>query len=88
MADERNRDRDADVPFRESGSGDDYNPQGNWGAERRRDEPSGTGGFGPEGDFAGAAGDENADVAGQVNADPDALIDEAKKLGKPGGSAQ
>ena len=102
MADERNRDRDANAPFRESGSGDDYNPQGNWGAERRLDGPAGgkvrgpegapsgagTGGFGPEGDYSGSAGQPNADVAGQANADPDALIEQAQKLGRPGGSGE
>lgn len=97
MADERNRDRDASEPFRQSGSGADYNAQGNWGTERRLDGPSGgavngaegapsgagDGGFGPEGDYAGSAGERNAEIAGQANADPDALIDEAQRLGKP-----
>jgi hypothetical protein len=64
MADERDRNQNK-PPFRESGSGENYNPQGNWGAERRRDNPSGgivrgpegtpsgagDGGFGPEGDY-------------------------------------
>ena len=93
MADERKRQDDADEPFRESGSGAAYNPQGNWGAERRTDGPSGgrvtgaegapsgagDGGFGPEGDYAGAAGAPNADVLGQVNGSPEALEDNAKR---------
>ena len=91
MADERKRQPDADEPFRESESGASYNPQGNWGAERRTDGPkggavtgaegapsgAGDGGFGPEGDYAGSAGDPNAKVLGQVNGTPDALEAEA-----------
>lgn len=67
MSDDRKRkDEDRDEPFRESGSGADYNAAGNWGAERRRDNikggtphgiegaPSGAGdgGYGPEGGYA------------------------------------
>jgi len=44
---------------------------------------AGDGGYGPEGDCAGAAGQPSADVLGQVNADPDALIEEAQELGPP-----
>lgn len=97
MADERNRSDDDTPPFRESESGDSYNPQGNWGAERRRDNPSGgivpgaegapsgagDGGFGPEGDYAGRGGQPNADVLGQVNGDPNALANEARKRRRP-----
>ncbi|HVX41741.1 MAG TPA: hypothetical protein VHB25_19425 [Gemmatimonadaceae bacterium] len=96
MADERDRRSEADEPFRESESGADYNPQGNWGAERRLDGPSGgvvrgpegaasgagDGGFGPEGDYTESRGRRNAGEAA-ANAGPDALIDEAQRLGKP-----
>jgi len=74
VADEQNGKSDGatdGAPFRESGSGDSYNPQGNWGAERRRDNPAGgivpgpegapsgagDGGFGPEGDYTDPARD-------------------------------
>jgi len=66
MTDERKTPETDAEPFRESESGDEYNPQGNWGAERRLDNPSGGnvpgpqgapsgagyGGFGPEGDYS------------------------------------
>lgn len=62
--------RDSDEPFRQSGSGQDYDPNANWGAERRLDNPdraavpgpegapsgAGDGGYGPEGDY-GSEGD-------------------------------
>ena len=84
-------------PFRESASGADYDPAASWGAERRLDGPSGgtvpdmqgapsgagDGGYGPEGDYAGAAGTPNADVLGEVNGDNQALVDEAQRLGRP-----
>lgn len=84
-------------PFRESGSGADYDPAASWGAERRTDAPSGgtvngmqgapsgagDGGYGPEGDYVGAAGTPNADVLGQVNGSDQALVDEAQHLGHP-----
>lgn len=71
MADRPQQPDETDEPFRESGSGETYNPQGNWGAERRRDNPSGGtprgpegapsgagyGGFGPEGDYSDDAGE-------------------------------
>ena len=93
MADERKQRPDADEPFRESESGTSYNPQGNWGAERRIDGPkggpvagaegapsgAGDGGFGPEGDYAGPPGDPNARVLGQVNGNPEALEAQAHK---------
>lgn len=58
--------RDQDLPFRRSSSAGDYNPAGNWAAERRLDVPiddgrpgmqgeasgAGDGGFGPEGGFS------------------------------------
>jgi hypothetical protein len=83
--------------FRQSGSGQEYDPNGNWAAERRRDNPSGgsvpdmegapsgagDGGYGPEGDYSGAAGSANANVLGQVNADRTPLGDEAQRLGRP-----
>jgi hypothetical protein len=101
MPDEQNRDRDRDgesaEPFRRSGSGEDYEPEGNWAAERRHDQsagptlpgmegaPSGAGdgGFGPEGGYSGAKGRPDADVIGEVNADGSALADEAHDLGRP-----
>jgi hypothetical protein len=57
---------DQDLPFRRSSSAGEYNPEGNWAAERRLDAPisngqpgmqgeasgAGDGGFGPEGDFS------------------------------------
>jgi hypothetical protein len=85
MADEHNRRSDENEPFRQSKSGAEYDPQGNWGAERHRDHPrpgavpgiegapsgAGDGGYGPEGDYGGPAGDPNADVLGHVNEEPD-----------------
>jgi hypothetical protein len=82
-------------PFRSSGSGEDYEPSGNWGTERRLDQPApntphgmegapsgaGYGGFGPEGDYSGPAGDPNAEMLGQVNADRDRLVDQAQAEG-------
>jgi hypothetical protein len=75
MTDRANQPDDSDAPFRESGSGDEYNPEGNWGAERRRDNPSGGtplgpegapsgagyGGFGPEGGYGEDPGAERAE---------------------------
>jgi hypothetical protein len=76
MADEQKRERTRDgespEPFRRSGSGEDYDPAGNWAAERRLDKgidptvpgiegaPSGAGdgGFGPEGDYSETSGDD------------------------------
>lgn len=102
MQDDRNPERaDAETPrapYRESGSGEDYDPAGNWAAERRLDGPkggavpgiegapsgAGDGGYGPEGDYTGAAGEENAEVLGEVNADRAPLVDEARTLGTPG----
>ena len=57
---------DQALPFRRSSSAGDYDPAGNWAAERRLDEPSsdeprgmqgeasgaGDGGFGPEGGYS------------------------------------
>ena len=57
---------DQDLPFRRSSSAGEYDPAGNWGAERRLDVPlsdgrsgmqgessgAGDGGFGPEGGFS------------------------------------
>jgi hypothetical protein len=57
---------DQDLPFRRSSSAGDYDPAGNWAAERRLDVPirdgrsglegrssgAGDGGFGPEGGFS------------------------------------
>lgn len=91
------RDESSSAPFRRSGSGADYDPNSNWAAERQRDGPSGgivpgiegapsgagDGGFGPEGDYRGAAGQPNADVLGEVHGDNSELIDEAQELGKP-----
>jgi hypothetical protein len=88
---------EAREPFRASGSGESYDPAGNWGAERRLDKPTGgvptgmegrasgagDGGYGPEGDYAGAAGAPNAEVLGQVNADRDPLVREAQQEGPP-----
>lgn len=82
-------------PFRESGSGASYSPDANWGAERARNGSSGgdapnmagapsgagDGGFGPEGDFSGAAGQGAADVLGQVNGDDSRLVEEAQNRG-------
>jgi hypothetical protein len=84
MADEHNRSKDANEPFRQSESGAEYNPQGNWGAERQRDHPrpgavpgmegapsgAGDGGYGPEGDYGGADGDPNADASESAQKDP------------------
>ena len=95
--DDARTDTNSAEPFRESGSGTDYDPAGNWGAERRRDGPSGgasrgmegapsgagDGGFGPEGDYRGAAGQPNADVLGQTRGDNSELVDEAQELGRP-----
>jgi hypothetical protein len=67
------RDGESPEPFRRSGSGGEYDPNGNWAAERRRGSGSGAtipgpegaptgagdGGFGPEGDYDGA--DESED---------------------------
>jgi hypothetical protein len=77
MADRPEQSDESTPPFRESGSGDEYNPQGNWGAERRRDNISGgtplgpegaptgagDGGFGPEGGYSedAARSDEHPD---------------------------
>ena len=101
MPDGQKRDRDQESessePFRQSGSGEDYVPEGNWAAERRRDQGSGAtipgmegapsgagdGGFGPEGDYSTAAGAPDADVVGDVNADGSALAAEAHELGHP-----
>lgn len=82
------------APFSRSGSGAAYDPEGNWAAERARNGPSGgssgiegapsgagDGGFGPEGGFSGAAGQEAADVLGEVNGDDSALVDEAQERG-------
>ena len=57
---------DQDLPFRRSSSAGEYEPAGNWAAERRLDAPlgdglpgmqglpsgAGDGGFGPEGGFS------------------------------------
>lgn len=57
---------DQDLPFRRSSSAGEYDPAGNWAAERRLDVPvrdgrsgmqgeasgAGDGGFGPEGGFS------------------------------------
>ena len=101
MPDEQNRDRSRDgqsgEPFRRSGSGDDYEPEGNWAAERRLDRASGgtvpgmegapsgagDGGFGPEGGYGGTKGDADADIIGEVNADRSGLADDAHELGRP-----
>lgn len=62
------RDGESPEPFRRSGSGGEYDPNGNWAAERRLDRGSdatipgpegaptgaGDGGFGPEGDYGSA----------------------------------
>lgn len=88
---------DANEPFRASGSGASFDAAGNWGAERRRDQPvgdmrhgmegaasgAGDGGFGPEGNYGGAAGQANADVLGQVNGDRDRLAERAQEQGPP-----
>ena len=66
---------DQALPFRQSSSGGDYNPGGNWAAERRLDRPvndakpgmqgeasgAGDGGFGPEGGFSKDAHSADAD---------------------------
>lgn len=101
MRDEQNRERGTDgegpQPFRRSGSGEDYEPEGNWAAERRLDQGSGAatpgmegvasgagdGGFGPEGDYSGNTGNADTDIIGEVNADRDALSRDAKELGRP-----
>lgn len=81
-------------PFRESGSGADYDPNSNWTAERAQGtsaagetmagapSDAGDGGFGPEGDYRARPGSEEADVLGQVNGDDSALIKEAQSRGK------
>jgi hypothetical protein len=91
----------AEEPFRSSGAGETYEPSGNWGTERRLDQPvaadtphgmegaasgAGYGGFGPEGDYGSAAGDPNAEIRGQVNADRDRLVEQAQAEGpvRPG----
>jgi hypothetical protein len=88
-------DGEAREPFRASGSGESYEPSGNWGAQRRLDQVPGdvphgmegrprgavAGGYGPEGNYGGEAGQPNADVLGQVKGDPDRLADEAQELG-------
>jgi hypothetical protein len=84
-----------DEPFRASGSGASYSPDASWAAERDRNGPSGgnapdiagapsgagDGGFGPEGDFSGAAGQGAADVLGQVHGDNSRLVEEAQERG-------
>jgi len=66
---------DQDLPFRRSSSAGNYNPSGNWAAERRLDRPvndgrpgmqgeasgAGDGGFGPEGGFRKDANTEAED---------------------------
>lgn len=82
------------APFERSGSAGSYDPGGNWAAERERNGPSGgeagmegapsgagDGGYGPEGDFAGAGGRKAANILGQVNGDNSALIKEAQERG-------
>jgi ADP-ribose pyrophosphatase len=71
------------APFRRSGSGSEYEPEGNWAAERGGNAPAGDGGFGPEGDYAGRGGAPNADVVGEVNGDESGLIREAQSEGRP-----
>jgi len=90
-------DSNAEEPFRSSRAGENYEPSGNWGTERRLDQPAnpnaphgmegaasgaGYGGFGPEGDYASAAGDPNAEILGQVNADRDPLVEQAQAEGR------
>lgn len=104
MADERDtggphahgEQSDGAPPFRRSGSADEYDPAGNWGAERRPTDvppamppgmagaPSGAGdgGYGPEGGYSGPGGEPNADVLGQVHGDT-RLVREAQELGSP-----
>lgn len=101
MSDEQNRDRNRDgespEPFRQSGSGDDYDPNGNWAAERKLDKGSdaavpgmegaptgaGDGGFGPEGDYSNPASERARDVRANVTADRDALAKQAHELEAP-----
>jgi hypothetical protein len=101
MPDDQKRDREntdeSSEPFRRSESGSEYNPEGNWAAERRSDQSSGVtipgmqgapsgagdGGFGPEGNYSGDAGAADADIVGDVNADRSGLADEAYRLGRP-----
>ena len=101
MSDEQNRDANRSgkqpEPFRESGSGEDYDPNGNWAAERQLDQGSGAtvpgmegaptgagdGGFGPEGDYSNPANERARDVRAKVNADRDVLAREAHELGEP-----
>ncbi|HET9683589.1 MAG TPA: hypothetical protein VFP15_05760 [Gemmatimonadaceae bacterium] len=66
---------DRSEPFRRSGSAGEYDPNGNWAAERREGTPlgdirpgmeggasgAGDGGFGPEGGFSEDATDEASD---------------------------
>ena len=68
--------QDQDLPFRRSSSAGEYDPDGNWAAERREGRPlgdirpgmqgdatgAGDGGFGPEGGFAR---DAHADDSGR-----------------------
>lgn len=66
---------DRSEPFRRSGSAGEYDPNGNWAAERREGMPlgdirpgmegeasgAGDGGFGPEGGFSKDAHAEDSD---------------------------
>lgn len=66
---------DQELPFRRSSSGGEYDPAGNWAAERRLDRPAndgkpgmqgeasgaGDGGFGPEGGFSNDAHSGDSD---------------------------
>jgi hypothetical protein len=84
MPDERKTPQTDAEPFRESESGDTYNPQGNWGAERRLDNPSGGnvtgsegapsgsgyGGFGPEGDYTPEPEERNKPGEGDKTTEP------------------
>lgn len=101
MIDEQNRDSNRDgeseEPFRKSGSGENYDPNSNWAAERRLDQGSGgtvpgmegaptgagDGGFGPEGDYSSRNSERAADVRANVDGDRDALANEAHELGRP-----
>jgi hypothetical protein len=73
---------DKDLPFRRSSSAGEYDPAGNWAAERRLDTPigdgspgmqgeasgAGDGGFGPEG---GYSKDAHADDAAKRDCESD-----------------
>lgn len=101
MRDEQNRDSDRDrgsqEPFRKSGSGENYDPNSNWAAERRLDQGSGgtvpgmegapsgagDGGFGPEGDYSSDSRERSAEVQANADGDRDALAKEAHELGRP-----